>query len=70
MHKYDKRFTGGNQIAYENKYKLPYRRITNPRHCWGYIRQQFRQLSQEEDEDVWDYIVGETNPKQEFIDYY
>ncbi len=54
MHKYDKRFTGGNQIAYENKYKLPHRKITNSRHSWDYIRQQFRQLSQGKDEDAWD----------------
>jgi hypothetical protein len=75
MHKYDKRFTGGNQIAYEPRGKFSWeRRIQwdweGECFAWRNIRHKLRELSQEPDEDVWDSVIADCNHQKRHIEYY
>lgn len=70
MHKYDKRFTGGNQLAYGKCCWVPYNYFIQ-KQFFKSIRKETHKLKLVDDEDIWDKVLGQSiRSKIEYVDYY
>lgn len=64
MHKYDKRFTGGNQLAYQSR-KIGWFALGN----WKTYRRKIHELRKTVDEDQWEVVLSKCEKLRKVFDY-